>query len=161
MVMKFRMNKVICLLAAIALSLSLLTACGDKTSVSSTDFETVAKQKGYIVQDGTDYFSAYDYIKLATLATPSDKAFQIEFYELNDDAVAKSFYDSNKSDFKLMKGPDSLETIDSGSNYDIYKLEMYGKFMMIERVDNTVVYVHSTDSENKTAIESFMEELKY
>lgn len=159
--MKHFLNRAICITAAFILSLSLLTGCGSKTPVSSSAFETAATQKGYIVQDGTDFFAAYDYIKLVTLATPQDKAFQIEFYELNDDAVAKSFYDSNKSNFTMMKGDNCIESNDSGSNFDIYKLEMYGKFMMIERVDNTVVYVHSTDADNKTAIETFLSELKY
>lgn len=154
--------RAVCLIAALSLAFALLTGCNkSKTPVTTVAFEYVANQHGYIVQDGTDYFAAYDYVKLVTLASPQDKAFQIEYYELNDEAVAKSFYDSNKNNFIMMKGDEALETNDSGKNYDIYKLEMYGKFMMIERVDNTVVYVHSTDSENKTAIESFMEELKY
>ena len=159
--MKHFLNRAICIIAAFILSLSLLTGCGSKTPVSSSAFETAATQKGYIVQDGTDFFAAYDYIKLVTLATPQDKAFQIEFYELNDDAVAKSFYDSNKNNFLMMKGDECLESSDSGKNYDIYKLETFGKFMMIERVDNTVIYVHSTDSANKTTIEAFLEEIKY
>lgn len=155
-------RKSVCLLAAFVMGLVLLTGCNSsKTPVSVVDFETAAKQKGYIVQDGTDFFAAYDYVKLATLASPQDKAFQIEYYELNDDAVAKSFYDSNKSNFLLMKGDESYETNDSGKNYDVYKLEMYGQFMMIERVENTVIYVHSTDTANKTAIETFLKEIKY
>ncbi len=158
---KFRM-KAFCLLAAIALTASLLAGCKkSKEPVSTVDFEVAATQKGYIVQDGTDFFEDYDYIKLVTLAAPQDKAFQLEFYELNDDATAKSFYDSNKSNFVMMKGDDSAETSDSGKNYDVYKLEMYGKFMMIERVDNTVIYVNSTDSSNKSVIEAFLTEIKY
>ncbi len=153
--------KAACLLAAVALTASLLTACGSKDPVSTVDFEATAAQKGYIVQDGTDYFKDYDYIKLVTLAAPQDKAFQIEFYELNSEDTAKSFYNSNKNNFVMMKGEDSIDKSDSGSNFDLYKLEVYGKFMMIERVQNTVVYVPSTDSTNKTSIESFLNELKY
>ena len=155
---RFRLS---CLLMAAVLSVSLLTGCSKKEPVSTTDFETAAIQKGYIVQDGSDFFKDYDYFKLVTLAAPQDKAFQIEFYELNDEAVAKSFYDSNKNNFVMMKGDESFETNDSGKNYEIYKLETYGKFMMIERVDNTVIYIHSTDSSNKQTIEAFLAEIKY
>ena len=154
--------KAVCLLAALTLTFALLTGCSQsKDPVSTGTFESAAQQKGYIVQDGTDFFAAYDYVKLVTLASPQDKAFQIEYYELNDEAVAKSFYDSNKSNFIMMKGDECLETTDSGKNYEVYKLEMYGKFMMIERVENTVIYVHSTDSSNKTAIETFLKEINY
>lgn len=148
-------------IASIALMISLLTGCGGKTPVSTADFENVANQKGYVVQDGTDYFADYDYIKLATLAAPENKSFQIEFYELNDEAVAKSFFDSNKSNFAMMRVDDCVEVADSGKNYDVYKLEMYDKFMMVERVGKTVVYVHTTDASNKEAIESFLTEIKY
>ena len=154
--------KAVCLLAALTLTFALLTGCSQsKAPVSTIAFESAAQQKGYIVQDGTDFFAAYDYVKLVTLASPQDKAFQIEYYELNDEAVAKSFFDSNRSNFIMMKGDESFETTDSGKNYEVYKLEMYGKFMMIERVDNTVIYVHSTDSSNKTAIETFLKEINY
>ncbi|MBQ9902523.1 MAG: hypothetical protein IJM51_09120 [Clostridia bacterium] len=153
--------KAACLLVAVAMTAFLLTGCKEKDPVSTNDFETTAAQKGYMVQDGTDFFKDYDYIKLVTLAAPQDKSFQIEFYELNDEATAKSFYESNKNNFVMMKGEDFIDKSDSGNNYDLYKLEMYGKFMMIERVKNTVVYVPSTDSENKSAIESFLSELKY
>ena len=154
--------KAVCLLAVFTLTFALLTGCSQsKDPVSTGTFESAAQQKGYIVQDGTDFFAAYDYVKLVTLASPQDKAFQIEYYELNDEAVAKSFFDSNRSNFIMMKGDESFETTDSGKNYEVYKLEMYGKFMMIERVDNTVIYVHSTDSSNKTAIETFLKEINY
>ncbi len=153
--------KVFCLFAAMALTFSLLTGCNKKAPVSNVDFETLAAQKGYIVQDGTDYFKDYDYIKLVKLAAPQDKAFQIEFYELNDEAIAKSFYDSNKKNFIMLRNENSIESDDSGKNYDIYKLEINNNFMMIERVENTAIYVHSTNSANKSTIESFLSELKY
>ena len=113
--------KAVCLLAALTLTFALLTGCSQsKDPVSTIAFESAAQQKGYIVQDGTDFFAAYDYVKLVTLASPQDKAFQIEYYELNDEAVAKSFFDSNRSNFIMMKGDESFETTDSGKNYEVY-----------------------------------------
>ncbi len=153
--------RMLCCLAAVAVIVSLLTGCGEKKVISTGDFETAALQRSYIVQDATDYFEAYDYIKTATIAAPQDKSFQLEFYELNDSAVAKSFYDSNKNNFIMMKSGDCIESDNSGSNFDVYTLEMFNKFMMIERVDNTVIYVNSTDSSNRSAIENFVKELKY
>ena len=154
--------KALCLLVVLSLSFALLTGCTkSKDPVSNDKFESAARQVGYIVQDGTDYFAAYEYVKLVTLASPQDKAYQIEYYELNDEAVAKSFYESNKSNFVMLKGEESLETNETGENYDLYKLENNGKYMMIERVDRTVVYVHSTDIGNKSAIEKFLEEIGY
>ena len=159
--MKSIRMRAVYIIAAFALAFSLLTGCNKKEVVSTVDFEALATQKGYIVQDGTDYFASYDYVKLATLAAPQDKSFQIEFYELNDEAVAMSFYDTNKNNFIMMKSSNADEVTKNGKNFDLYQLEMYGRFMMIERVDNTVIYVNSTEASNRTVIESFLKELKY
>ena len=159
--MRTMMNKAIYLIVAVALAVSLLTGCGNKNPVTTDDFISLARQKDYIVEDGSPFFEDYNYIKQATIVAPQDESFQIEFYELNDEASAKSFYENNKNNFIMMKNDDSIDKVDSGGNYDLYKLEMYGRFMMIERVQTTVVYVHSTDSTNKTTIESFLSELKY
>ena len=158
--MKIR-KKAVCLLAAIALFTSLLTSCNSKKAVSFRDFDSLAAERNYIVQDGTDYFSAYDYIKMVKLCAPQDKAFQIEFYELNDAAVAKSFYEANRNNFVMMKSGTADEYTDTGDDYDIYKLENYGSFMMVERVGNTVVYVNSTSAANRAAIESFLKAIRY
>ena len=57
--------KAVCLLAALTLTFALLTGCSQsKDPVSTVAFESAAQQKGYIVQDGTDFFAAYDYVKL-------------------------------------------------------------------------------------------------
>ncbi len=153
--------RVFCLLAALAIAASLLTGCGSKNAVNTVDFEAAASQRGFIIEDGSKFFGAYDYIKQATLVAPEDQAYQIEFYELNDSAFAKSFFESNKNRFIMMKGGEAEETNDSGSNYDIYKLENYGRFMMVERIDNTVIYVNSTDSSYKQAIEDFLSDINY
>ena len=36
-----------------------------------------------------------------------------------------------------------------------------GKYTMVEYIENTLVYVPPTDSDNKAAIEEFLKELKY
>lgn len=160
--MKHFKIKAVCLFAAFAMAALLITGCSqNKTPASTADFKAMAAQKNYIVQDGTDLFAAYDYIKLATITAPQDKSFQIEFYELNNEAFALSFFTSNKNNFIMMKGIDANEYTKTGSNFDIYKLEMYNKFMMIERVGSTVVYVNETDVSNKQTIEKFLSELNY
>ena len=146
---------------ASAMLLCLMTGCGSKDPVSTVDFEYLATQKGYIVEDATDLFAPYDYINFATLAAAQDKSFQIEFYELTDEAFASSFYSSNKNNLLMMKSADAIESNDSGSNYDVFRLESASGFMMIERVKNTVVYVDRTDISNKAQIEGFLKELKY
>ena len=156
-----RSLKAVYLFTAMAMILCLFTACGDKKTASTVDFEYLASDNGYIVEDASDLFAAYDYIKFATIAAPKSQSYQIEFYELSDESFAASFFSINKNNLQMMKSADAIETNKSGGNYDLFKIESDSKYMMIERVENTVVFVDKTDIKCKKEIEAFLKELNY
>lgn len=132
----------------------------EKTSITASSFYTTMSQKGYSVQDANSQFSEYDYIKQVYIAASKDYSYQIEFYELLDDSYATSFYNNNKSIFESSKGNASTETSVGLKNYSKYTLSSNGKYMVVSRIDNTVIYV-KVDDNYKDTVKAILDELGY
>ena len=132
----------------------------EKTSITASSFYTTMSQKGYIVQDASSQFSEYNYIKHAYIAASKDYSYQIEFYELLDDSYATSFYNNNKSIFESSKENNSAETSVGLKNYSKYTLSSNGKYMVVSRIDNTVIYV-DVDNNYKDTVNAILDELGY
>ena len=132
----------------------------EKTSITAENFYTTMSQKGYNVQDANSQFSDYDYITQVYIAISEDYSYQIEFYELSDDAYATSFYNTNKSIFESSKGNAATESNVELMIYSKYTLSSNGKYMVVSRIDNTVIYVNVDDSYRDT-VKSILDELGY
>lgn len=152
----YKVTAVAVLIAAVML---LFTGCS-KTSATTEEFKTLATEKEFVIEDAIEQFASYDYIKEATIAAPKDLSYQIEFYVLSDSSYAQSFFESNKAKFELTKADGFLESSSSGKNYACYSLTSGGKYMFIERIDTTVVYVNA-DEGKKDTIDEFLKALKY
>lgn len=70
------------------------------------------------------------------------------------------FYNTNKSIFEAYKDNSSVETNFNGKNYSKYTLNTNGQYMLLSKIDNTVIYL-KVDSENKDSINKLMKELGY
>lgn len=139
----------------------MFTGCEtSKTAVTAADFKSVATEKGLQYSDATAQFSNYDFVEEVTIAHPEDISYQIEFYVFSDTSNAQSFFAENKGDFEAVKSNSYSESSKSGENYSSYKLTSDGKYMFVEYVENTAVFVNE-DNENKSAIEEFIKALKY
>lgn len=132
----------------------------EKTSITASSFYTTMSQKGYSVQDASSQFSEYNYVKQAYIAASQDYSYQIEFYELLDDSYATNFYNNNKSIFESSKGNASAETSVGLKNYSKYTLSSNGKYMVVSRIDNTVIYVDVADN-YKDTVKALLDELGY
>lgn len=132
----------------------------EKNSITASNFYTIMSQKEYSVQDASSQFSGYDYVKQAYIAISKDYNYQIEFYELLDDAYATSFYNNNKSIFEASKGNASSETSVGLKNYSKYTLSSNGKYRVVSRIDNTVIYVDVDDNYEDT-VKALLDELGY
>lgn len=137
----------------------LFTGCS-KEPVTTDAFKALSSEKGLVINDVGEQFSDFDYIKEAAIAAPSDLSYQIEFYVLSDSSYAQSFFENNKAKFEMSKIDGFLENSGSGNNYVSYSLTSGEKYMFIERIENTVIYVN-TNKTNKEVIDSFIKELKY
>ncbi len=132
----------------------------EKTSITASSFKNSMEQKGYIVSDANSQISEYDYIKQVYVAVDSDYSYKIEFYELSDENYAMNFYNTNKSIFESSKGNASAETSAGLKNYSKYTLSSNGKYMVVSRIDNTVVYLNVDDS-YKDTVNNLLNELGY
>ena len=132
----------------------------EKNSITASSFYNTMSQKGYTVQDASRQFSKYNYVKQAYIAISQDYSYQIEFYELLDDSYATSFYNNNKSIFEASKGNASAETRVAFKNYSKYTLSSNGKYMVVSRINNTVIYV-DVDNSYKDTVEALLDELGY
>jgi len=158
--MKKRIIGIIAVLITMVL-LIVLTGCStNKTAIAISDFEEKMKGKGYTIQDATQQFSEYDYVKRVSLALSDDLSYQIEFYELADEDSAVSFFNNNKAIFENSKGSGSSETSTSMGNNSKYTLTTNGKYKVVSRIDNTVIYLN-VDEEYKDTVKDLLEELGY
>lgn len=136
----------------------LITGCINKKSISSNEFKNIMKEKGYSIYDATSQFSDYDYVLKAYLALKSDH--QIEFYELSDIDNAKSFYKRNKSIFEDSKEDIYSQYNNSIGNHSKYTLKTGGKYKVVSRIDNTVIYLN-VDEKYKDSVKDILEYLGY
>lgn len=132
----------------------------EKTSITASDFYSTMQQKGYVVQDAKSQFADYDYVKQVYIATNSDYTYKLEFYELEDVSYAISFYKNNKSIFENSKGNVSAQNSVEGKNHAKYTLSSNGQYMVVSRINNTVIFVRVEDTYRDT-IKSILEELGY
>lgn len=132
----------------------------EKTSMTAEAFKTKMEEKGYHIIDAIEQFAAYDYVKKAYLATSEDYSYKIEFYELEDDNYATLFYNNNKAILEASKGSASAENSIAIKNYAKYSLSSNGKYMVVSRINNTVLYV-SVEETYKDAVKGIIEEIDY
>ncbi len=151
-----RVSVIAVLLASIML---LFTGCS-KTAATTDSFKAVATEKNMEIADVIEQFSSYDYVKEATIAAPADRTYQIEFFVLSDASYARSFFDANKAKFELDKGNSFTEKSKDGKNFTTYTLTANDRYMFLEQVDSTVLYVDVEES-CKNAVEDFIKKLKY
>lgn len=136
-----------------------VAGCGDKKTIAFNNFKTKMEANGYIVSDVTTQ-SSDNYVEKAFLALDKDSKYQIEFYNLSNEDNAKQFFNSNKAIFEESKSSEAIETSESTENSAKYTLEVNGKYKVISRVDNTVIYIDA-NATYKSAIEAALKKIEY
>lgn len=137
-----------------------ITGCQNKKALSIDEFRIKMKNLGYVLQDAKKQFTKYDYVKEAYIAAESNYNYQIEFYILEDIEYAKKFYENNKLIFEKSKDGVSTHTSINVNNYAKFILETNGKYKLVSRIDNTVIFVNS-DLKYKNNINEVLKKLGY
>lgn len=132
----------------------------EKEPITASEFKAIMEGKDFKLIDGLAQFAEYDYIKEVYLALNQDDNYQLEFYELSDVENAMSFFNVNKEIFESKKSGTSSETTLNGKNYSKYVLSSDGEYMLLSRIDNTVIYVYE-DLDLKDTINDLLDELGY
>ena len=136
------------------------TLTKEKDSITVSEFYNRMQEKGYIVQDAKSQFADYDYVKQVYIALNNDNTYQVEFYDLEDASYAVSFYKNNKAIFENSKGNSSAENNVEGKNHAKYTLSSNGQYMVVSRIDNTVIFVKVEDA-YRDMVKSILNELGY
>lgn len=130
------------LFVLILLSTIFITGCTTKETLEPNQFKTQIEKKGFIVVDQTSaviHLNAdlnYSYI-----ATTPDERYAIEYYSFNGESGAQAFYAQKHADITATGGQVSTEL--NQGNYQKYTLNHNGKYTIISRISNTVVFVHA------------------
>lgn len=156
--MKINLKKLIMATSCLVL-LFIITGCGNKTAITTTDFKSKMSNKGYANTDVISQYTDYVYIKEATVAQ-STEGWQIEFYVLNDETNAQGMFNENKITFEGLKGNSSTESSTSLGNYSSYSLTSGGYYMHLCRVDNTLLFVKVPDT-FKDTLKDLIKDLGY
>lgn len=130
------------LFVLILLSTLFITGCTTKETLEPNQFKTQIEKKGFIVVDQTSaviHLNAdliYSYI-----ATTPDERYAVEYYSFNGESGAQAFYAQKHADITATGGQVSSEL--NQGNYQKYTLNHNGKYTVISRISNTVVFVHA------------------
>ena len=138
--------------------LFLVTGCGKKTAITTSEFNSKAEKAGYQTTDITAQYSSYKHVKEATIAKNDN--YQVEFYVITSEEEAKGMYETNKSDFENSKGSSSSYSSVELGNYSTYAQTSSGKYKYIARVDSTLLYI-DVDEKYKDDVKKFVKELGY
>lgn len=130
----------------------------EKIPMTTESFKTTMEEKGFDIQNAKDQFAEYDYVKQVYIALNGD--YQIEFYELSDVDYAVGFFNNNKSIFEQSKGNTSANTNVNLKNYSKYTQSSNGKYKVVSRIDNTVIFLN-VDDKYKDDVKSLLDELGY
>lgn len=138
----------------------ILTGCGGgrKEVKSTSDFNTIASNNGFTVNDNMSTYSGNDYITEAMIATTSDITIEMVIYDSMENAnkVQEGQIDS----FNLLKSTGASEKKDKGENYYKYFLISNNYYMVSSRVDNTLIFC-KTLLTNKEEVDKVLDELGY
>lgn len=132
----------------------------EKTSITSEEFKQIMENKEFFMIDATSQNTENEYIQKVYNAVESENRYQIEFYEYTDSDIANRFYKNMYSKLESGKGNSYSRTNISLKNYAKYMLTSNGRYTILSRVNNTIMYVSVSD-EYKNEVKEIIEELGY
>ena len=137
-----------------------LVGCGSKKAIDSNAFKDLMSESEFVVYDVKYQFDTYDQISEAYVALEKDGNYQIEFYITDTNESAISFYNNNKEIFESSKGSTAVYTNVDLNNNNKYTLSTGGKYKLLSRIDNTVIYL-DVDSKYKDEVNKILKKLGY
>lgn len=139
----------------------LLSACGTKKeALDEENFRRIMTDTGFTIVDVEKQFEEYGYFDDALIALEQTSNYQIEFYELENEGYAKSFYDNNKEIFEASKTDKSIYTNLDLTERNKYTLVTETEYKVISRIEDTVIYIN-VNKEYKDEVNNILKKLGY
>ncbi len=152
--------RILALAALLALTAAILSGCSAKTPLTGAGFRQKMEAGGLTVTEVTEQYADQGTVTEGYTAAAGNGAYEIDFFCFRSEADAKTMYSMNKEKFLSEKSGVSTSKETDLSNYSRYALSSNGLFMLVSRIDSTVVYVHA-DSEQKDAVLASLEGTDY
>lgn len=134
-----------------------LTGCGEKEFLNSETFETTIKEKSYFTYDATEN---HEGVSKGMVAMSPDMMYQLEYYETADETSAVSLYDKIYQSATSTKASGDADTTEEDANYKKYTLTTANSYIVISRIENTIIYVNSS-VDQKDNVNNVLTELGY
>lgn len=141
--------------------LLIFTGCKkeERKPITSDSFKLVAESIDYEIKDVTNDLDNNKGVSSALIAMVKNK-YQIEYYTLESNEIAQKMYDRNKERFESIKEDKDKADITENDNYSEYKLLTKGKYKLLSKIDNTIVYA-DVDEQYKDSVINFAKQLGY
>ena len=153
---------VIAIVAVVVLLSTILNKYSDKKPISVDDFESTAKEYGYILGKDEEFLKENPDVEDILIALDKENEYQIEFIVLEDKDTAKETFAFNKENLKELASESSSNISSSvnASKYSMYSVSTSDMYLYVARIDNTVVFA-TIDIEYKDKVKEFIKEIGY
>ena len=146
------------LISLLILTLFFITGCTTKATLSVETFSRTMEKKGFTINDATAEFLTIPGVEKHLIAQSIDKGYQIQFYILDSEITAQSVYAQCKDKF-ASTGAGSNTEVSSG-NFQKYTQVNNGKYSVVSRISNTIIYVNA-DNIYQEQIKSILKDIGY
>ena len=150
------MKKKLLILLILILTL-MTTGCMTRDKLSPHDFKLILEKRGFVVSDKT-LTQSNQKITSYYIATNSEKKYNVEHYEINNEMTAQGIYLKYKETM-ITTGAQVSTEVNLG-NSEKYVDNYNGKYRVASRVANTIIWVDA-NIEYQEEIKTLLKELGY
>ena len=136
-----------------------LTACGERTPLTSADIESMAISEGLTITDLTAESDDSEAIENEIYAENTAENWAVDFAVLSDETAAQQAFANLKTVFEASAGNATATTSVNVGNYQSYSISSNGQYMYVSRTGNTLIYTQ-TESSNKESVKDFISKLE-
>lgn len=132
----------------------------NKEPLSAKAFQEKMEYKDFETENIINEFQDDDSIKKAYIALEEDYEYKIEFYKLDEEEDAISFYNLRRESAKDSEDKILLTKEKSMGNNSKYTLETKDKYKVVSRIENTVIYA-DVDLKYEDEVKEILKEMGY
>ena len=129
----------------------------EKRLITAEQFKEIMESKEYTIYDITKQYPNFTMVYVAKNSTNN---YQIEFYENDYTSESIQVYNSLVNDIESEKNESQNYSDMKFKNYAKHTLSANGKYMVVSRIENTVVYAE-VDESFEDEVNNLLDEIGY
>ena len=154
------LKKIICTMMVVGLVFT--TGCGgDKVAIDEATFISTMENLGTEITDKTETMEEFSSATSAQIAYMEEQ-YQIEYYAFSDETDAQRLYSVSVDNLETASEDASgvAKTNVSMDSYGKYTISMNDTYIVVSRIENTVIYATAT-SDSKDTVKEILEQMGY